>query len=189
MRLQAKGVIGEDKEGRDSVWARPVLVKVAPADPLPGTVFPEATVWGKGLILTGPGLERQLVDTTAPDSWLSAQGVEIGGTFNLEAYFDAPVTNTYQFQFRTDGRLTLTVDGTALGTASDGRWQIVPVSLGVGKHHLRHDGLAGPGRMAQIRFGGPGALALSGEGFSHVGPGVNLDGYRPTSPPDLAAAQ
>ncbi len=169
VRIEAAGIAAESSE-KSRVMGKPVVVTVVPPHAMQAVTYPPQTARDKGLLLQVEGREPLPIETTAPHDWLKRAKVAAGARFTLEAGFEVPATDMYQFQLRTDGAATLEVDGTPVASSAEDRWQLAPLCLGKGTHRIRVEGKAGPERRLHIRFGGPGARSLSGQRFRHVKP-------------------
>ena len=119
--------------------------------------------------------------------------VPVGAAYKIEAYFDVPADDLCQFQVWNDGSLALKVDGQPLAQATSKGWTFMPVSLAKGKHQMQVEGIAGPERALEIRFGPPGTRSIGKRchtwdaehlslHFSHVGQ-IPTTTSRPTTQP------
>lgn len=154
----------------EAVVSQPIAITVEPPPPLPAdSASPDNLV--DGLVLKGESGPSTIVADTKAEGWLTGPGgIGANDEFTLNAFFEVPVDDVYQFQLIQTGRLTLSVDGrefyrTLKGTI--GELVYVPVSLAAGEHELLINGKAGPRPYLDIRFGGPGATHLGGGRFRH----------------------
>jgi hypothetical protein len=103
----------------------------------------------------------------AEGDWLAKAGVTKDTSFAVDAWFEVPEDDVYQFQLRGDAR-TLTVDGVPQDWPRGKTWWFVPVPLARGLHRLHLEGVAGVHPTLDIRFGGRGTQRLDGERFRHA---------------------
>jgi uncharacterized protein (TIGR03790 family) len=142
------------------VMATPLNLEIVPNTPLPAVTvnLPEGQTFVDGPTLTSSKTTTaHIVHDMRRKPALQEAKIPAGADFKLEAYFDAPKQDLYQFQIFTDGKVTLSVDGAPVGDSIEKSWSFLPVALAKGKHRLEATGIAGPNRELTIRFGGPGS--------------------------------
>ncbi|HEX4143256.1 MAG TPA: hypothetical protein VHY91_06880 [Pirellulales bacterium] len=166
--LQAFG--REQGETALGVQSRPIELTIEANRPLPAWRLPRGVTLVRGMELRLAGGKTVPIQETLAPTWLADAGVKPGEAMELEGVFDAPTTETYQFQLWHDGDLKLTVDDSVLydGTAGTDRERIVPVALAEGLHRLKLVGQAGPKVQLKVLFGGRGTLSLDGLRFRHT---------------------
>ena len=148
------------------IAARPVDLEIIPPPPLPAVNPPGKTA--KGLKLTPDGGPAVAVIETGGRDWLAKAGLGPGRAFTLEGYFDVPDDDMYQFQVRTNGNVSVKVDGRPLKPPRLNRWTFLPVSLAAGTHLVRVSGRFAAKPSFDLRFGGPGAMAIRADDFRHA---------------------
>jgi tetratricopeptide (TPR) repeat protein len=166
VELRAVGIIGDIDKG-PRVISDPILLDIAPPPALPAVQPPNGALWVNGLRVSPDGGTAVAVDDTHSDGWVAKAGIKTGQGFAVSGCFEVPADEVYQFQVRTDGELSLAVDGKPLVTAKGGGWQLVPVSLAAGMHEMTARGAAGSQLHLDLRFGGPGAFAVGSPRFRH----------------------
>ena len=153
------------------IAARPIALTIGPPAPLPPVEPPKDEPLADGLKLTWGPDKSAIVMNMHGRGALSASGVEKGGEFQLEGYFDAEADDVYQFQVQFHGDLRIEIDGRPLDIGKRRAWRFAPVSLAKGTHYFRATGKVTGSRSIDIRFGGPGAKSLDGARFRHAGNG------------------
>ena len=142
------------------VASRPLNIDVAPPHPRAPVRTASAQNLTDGLLLSPEKSAAVVVKETQSADWLARGGVQTGKSFSLDAFFETPTDGVYQYQVRSDGRISLKVDGQALPAPAAKGWSWLPVSLAAGRHRLVVHGRAGPERKLELRFGGAGTAPL-----------------------------
>jgi len=101
---------------------------------------------------------------------LAKAGMTQGGGMTLEGYVEADQKGLYQFQVRTNGRVTIEVSGHALDTPTPGRWTFLPVHLAKGTHRLRLTAAFMKRPELDLRFGRRGTRPVGADRFFCMGP-------------------
>ena len=167
-RLQAVAQI-EDR----FALSEPRLVTIGPPAILRSTSPPARGRLADGFRIAPEGGQATIVTDTKDGQWLRKVGVTARQRFTLDGWLEVPADDIYQFQFRGSGLTRVQVDtqpvwiGSPLG-GSSAKWQMVPVHLARGMHHVQCDGLGGKTPRLEMRFGGPGCLRLDGKRLRHV---------------------
>ena len=151
-------------EGGREVWGEPIRLRVvAPAALVSrepgGVVEPGFTVT--------PAEGAPSVAMEAKGDWLAKAGVKADGAFTVDAWFNVPEQDVYQFQIRGAADVKLEVDGKMQDWPRGKEWAFIPVHLAGGTHQLRLSARAVGAPQVDLRFGGPGAQRLAGARFQH----------------------
>jgi len=165
--LRAMAVGGES--GGLLAQSAPLDLIVSPAPALPAQAAPKSPQ--PGLKLTPAGGKSVVVRDTANNKWLVEAGVTPDQVFTLEASFQVPADDVYQFQIRHQGGLTLDIDGPSLYESSaetEGKYQYLPVTLAKGWHRLTVVAQATRDPRLELRFGGPGLRRIGAPDFVHT---------------------
>lgn len=149
-----------------TVRGRPVVVNVVPPPPLPAVTLPAGKRLAKGF-QAGPTSRPPQVVQRAEGDWLVKAGVAKDTAFAVDAWFEVPEEDVYQFQVRGDAR-SLVIDGVRQDWPRGSPWWFVPVSLARGLHQLHLEGVAGAAPALDIRFGGRGTQQLDAGRFQHL---------------------
>jgi hypothetical protein len=144
--------------------AKPVEVTITPPTPLPAIKPPPQLV--PGLRLSSGG-HSVIVERAADGYWL-AKSVKPGQDLLLEAYFEAPTADMYQFQLRASVSVELLIDGRVTPPSDSNRpLQYFPISLAAGTHRVSLKGRGAEKATLDLHFGGPGAPAVGADRFRH----------------------
>jgi uncharacterized protein (TIGR03790 family) len=142
---------------------------VSPTAALPAAPAPAGTQ--PGLKITPSGGKAFAVRDTANNKWLADAGVQPDQGYTLQAMFQVPADDVYQFQIRHQGGLSLDVDGHSLyeSTAETERtYQYLPATLAKGWHRLTIVAQGSRDTKLEVRFGGPGLRRIGAPEFVHV---------------------
>ncbi len=151
------------------VRAAPVEVRITPPAPWPASPAPAGKLQ-PGLRLQA-GSQAPVLLEKLEVSTLDESGTKPFEQFQLDAWFEVPTDDTYQFQMRLSaGQATLRVDGKDLGASREGAWAYLPVSLQKGWHSVQIVGVPEPPVALEINFGGPGTYPLAGPAFQCLAP-------------------
>lgn len=122
-----------------------------------------------GLLLAPENGKPVVIESTHERNWLSKHGLKPRQPFTLTGDFQVDENDVYQFQFRGNGTVEITVDGQRLqhSKVDARRWRFVPVHLKKGRHRFELHGTAVKNPSLAIRFGGRGAQSLNGKRFRH----------------------
>ena len=161
-RIQPVGVL----TAGGMVWGQPIAVNVVPPPSLRAVELPAGKELASGFQVHVTDQSPQIIGRADGD-WLAKAGVKNGVSFTVEAWFEVPDDDVYQFQLRGDAR-SLTVDGVSQDWPRGGSWWFVPVSLTRGLHHLHLEGIASTHPTLDVRFGGQGTHRLDGQRFRHA---------------------
>lgn len=161
-RIQPVGML----QTGGTVWGQPLDVQVLAPPQLPALEPPAGKSLAPGFHVRAGEGPPQVVGSAQGD-WLAKAGVLKNSPFAVEAWFEAPDDDMYQFQIRGDVR-TLSVDGVAQDWPRGKSWWFVPVPLARGLHRLHLEGVADAHGALELRFGGRGAQRLDGKRFRHV---------------------
>lgn len=179
--LTADAAGAAEPKASEIVVGEPIRVEVVAPAAL-GPIEAPTGEWVKGLRLAPNGAEPQVIESTL-NRWARDAGLKEGQSYVLEAYFDVPAEDVYQFQVLSGGRMSVEVDSHEVGQASGGRWRLMPVPLAAGTHHVRVKGTYEASPPPDIRFGGPGASSLHADRFRcPVAAGEATDGAKPENP-------
>lgn len=151
-------------EGGREVWAAPIALRITPPPALPSQE-PGAPL-AKGFTVTPAGGTAAVVEKAEGD-WLAKAGVTPGTAFTLDAWFNVPEQDVYQFQIRGVADLRITIDGKPQPWPTGKEWSFIPTHLAAGSHQLRIEGKTIAGVPPEARFGGPGSYRLDGAKFQH----------------------
>lgn len=157
-------------ESDKTVRSAPVAIEVVPPAPLPPVADPaDGGELSGGLLLTPFGREPVVVSDTRNHGWLSKAGVAPNESFELCGYFRAPSDGELcQFQVRSDGWVTVRVDGRELAAAAKDHWCLLPVVPAKGWHEFCVSGQAASRRpRLDIRFGFRGTYSVGEKLFKH----------------------
>jgi hypothetical protein len=160
VRLQPVALFEEGRE----VWGEPIDLRIVPPAALPSQE-PGGPL-EKGLAVT-PASGTTAIAAKAEGDWLAKAGVPADGEFAVEAWFNVPETDVYQFQLHGPAELRVLVDGQLQQWPRGKEWWFVPVHLAAGSHRVRFEGKAAGAAKLEARFGGPGAQRLDGARFQH----------------------
>ncbi|MHB1037952.1 MAG: TIGR03790 family protein [Pirellulales bacterium] len=151
----------------DSVAARPVSLTVEPTALMPGLKLPPGAQLLRGFQLKLADGKTVPIQDTTKHNWLETAGVKPNETFELDAWFEVPAGDVYQFQIQHQGSAEIRVDGALLYQADQklNLHNFVPVSLAAGVHRLTVRGRTAEYVRFEMFFGGPGALPLDGGRF------------------------
>lgn len=149
-----------------NVLGEPIEFRIKPAAPIPAMGAASRVLLTDGFTVTAAGGKKTIVQDSTGD-WLAKAGVAAGETFTIDAWFNVPVGDVYQFQLRGPANLRLSVDGKPQDWPRGTEWWFVPVNLGAGRHLLRIDGKAEGAPRLDVRFGSPGTQRLDGKRFRH----------------------
>ncbi|MCD6360992.1 MAG: hypothetical protein J7M38_09010 [Armatimonadetes bacterium] len=150
-----------------TVAGKPIRLTVVLPAPMPARSEPQAPA--EGLLMSVPGAEPVVIESTRNRKWLEEAGIEPGREIALSAYFSVDADDMYQFQTRCDGPTRIMVDGVeVVGLTGGEGWRITPLCLAAGAHELEVTATVGPTRLLQIRFGGPGCLSVGKPRFGHA---------------------
>ncbi len=165
--LQAVAVKRDGTPAR--IASAPLHLTIEPPKPLPA-LPDQPTNLARGLLLKLADGKTVPVQETVNPAWLAGNGVEANQPFSLQAIFDVPIDDVYQFQVWHFGDLKLTVDSSVVYNVQGGDYtqKFAPVSLAAGKHRLTIAGRTAEDTRLRILFGGPGALSLNGATFRHA---------------------
>jgi hypothetical protein len=141
-------------------------VNVVPPPSLPAVELPAGKQLASGFQVQVTDQSPQIIGRAEGD-WLAKAGVTKDVSFAVEAWFEVPDDDVYQFQLRGDAR-SLTVDGVPQDWPRGGSWWFVPVPLARGLHHLHLEGVASTHPTLDVRFGGQGTQRLDGQRFRHA---------------------
>ena len=161
-RIQPVGVL----TAGGMVWGQPVAVNVVPPPSLQAVELPAGKQLASGFQVQATDQSPQIIGRAEGD-WLAKAGVTKDVSFAVEAWFEVPDDDVYQFQLRGDAR-SLTVDGEPQDWPRGGSWWFVPVPLAHGLHHLHLEGVASAHPTLDVRFGGQGTQRLDGQRFRHT---------------------
>lgn len=148
------------------IWGHPVAVNVVAPPTLRAVELPAGKQLASGFQVQATDQSPQIIERAEGD-WLAKAGVTEDVSFAVEAWFEVPDDDVYQFQLRGDARL-LTVDGVPQDWPRSGSWWFVPVPLARGLHQLHLEGVASTHPTLDVRFGGQGTQRLDGQRFRHV---------------------
>lgn len=155
-------------------FSAPLHVTVVPPPALEPVTGVDAKKLVDGLTLTVDGGKPVVVTDTHKDAqWLAKLVSAEGKSIELDAYFTAPATDLYQFQFEGNSVSTIQVDGQPIwpieGTSQEPvGWTMVPVHLQKGLHRFQLLGTTPRTPALRVRFGGAGCTSLDGKRFRHV---------------------
>ena len=148
----------------------PVSVRVARPPALERIPVPDGVMLVPGITVTAADRPAKVVENTQAGGWLQDLGVQPNEPVVIEAYYDVPEDDLYQFQLRSPRQVQITVDETTICTSHDDRWKFVPVALKAGTHRLRVT-VSGDGPpQVRLRFGGPGAYSVGARHFRTASP-------------------
>lgn len=146
--------------------SEPVSVRIAPPPALAARPAPSAVDAGtQGLALTAGDRPPQVVASTHNASWLQDAGAQPDEPLVLDAYFDVPADDLYQFQLRSPRQVQIAVDATTVCRSEDAGWKFIPVALEQGTHRLRVEVRGDGPAQLRLRFGGPGAQSVGAPRF------------------------
>ena len=130
--LQAVALSRES--GSEQVWAKPLQISVKPSAMLPGLAERLENRLTRGLLLKVSGGQPVPIQETHDPNWLAAAGVKPRDEFSLEAYFNAPADDMYQFQVSYNGELAVQVDNSATPRRQGGKqWNLVSARAARGR--------------------------------------------------------
>lgn len=155
--------------------SEPRSVTILPPPVLRSSSPPDQGHLADGFRVEPEGGKAIVVSDTKDGQWLKNAGVTPRQRFTLDGWIAVPADDLYQFQFRGNGLIVVTVDdqpvwtGSPLG-GSSATWQMLPVHLAGGLHHVQFRGIGTKTPRLEIRFGGSGCLRLDGKRWRHVEP-------------------
>jgi hypothetical protein len=164
--LQAVAAAGDDVSSR--VISPPRAIQIHSSAPLSQLNVPAGKLEPGALLNLASGMKVPVREMKVAD-WLAKAGVGKRETYQLDAFFEVPASDIYQFQLWHYGQAKLTVDDAPIYRQDAGHYkqQFVPVPLAKGLHHFRLDGKTADNVALKILFGGPGATSLDGARFRH----------------------
>ncbi|MEI6234714.1 MAG: tetratricopeptide repeat protein [Planctomycetota bacterium] len=128
---------------------------------------PAAT--SKGLRLELDDGTVKVVEPTRDAKWLASAGLQKNHRCTLDAWFDVPANESYQFQIRSPMSITLSIDGKPQIIPATNDWRYIPISLQKGAHHLRFKADAtNVEPTLDIRFGASGTKSIEAGMFQCV---------------------
>jgi hypothetical protein len=152
----------------DAWSSAPLRFEVNAAPPLPAqgdaasNLVPGLRLsWGDGSTAT---IERTV------DDWLQDAGVGPDEAYQLNAEFDVPENDVYQFQCQHRGKLVVKVDDRTIYANDEGKGEVVysPVALEAGRHVLAIEGARAGESPVDLRFGSRGVRRLHADLFVHA---------------------
>jgi formylglycine-generating enzyme required for sulfatase activity len=149
------------------VWGEPIRLEIVAPKPLPSLPLIDQMDWQEGLILEKAGGQVIVPRTDAPD-WLRQAGVIPGTSYELNGFFGVLREDFYQFQVRSNEKITLEIDGELGYNLDPGRWHTIPLRLDPGLHRLRLMGKAGNPPFLTLHFGGEGTAAAGKTQFRYL---------------------
>ena len=109
---------------------------------------------------------NKVVNPAHNGKWLASAGLTRAHACTIDAWFNAPTDDLYQFQVQTPMRLVIEVDGTEQPLAETKAWQFVPMALRKGAHHFRiKANAANADPFMDLRFGASGTHSIEGKQF------------------------
>ena len=125
---------------------------------------PAATA--QGLRVTFDDGTIKIIDPTHDARWLANAGLAKGHFCTVEAWFDAPADELYQFQIQTPMSISLDVDGRSQAVGVSKTWQFVPLALKKGAHLIKLKADATRAEpVLDLRFGASGTKSIEGNQF------------------------
>ena len=154
--------------GPQQIVGKPIDITIVPPAASRAQPFPAGHKLADEIELR-IGSKRPVGARRAEGDWLAKAGVGNGDTFAIEAWFEVPEDDVYQFQLRGGATIdSLSVDGTAQKWPRGKTWWFVPVNLAKGLHRVNIAGTGTTNNSLEIRFGGPGAQKLDGSRFKRL---------------------
>ena len=152
--------------------SQPLALRVVPPPPLPPVQPGTVTQLADGFELTLGNAPPTVVTETKDAKWLAKLEPPAGERIAIDALFEVPADDVYQFQLSGNSLTAIAVDGQTLWPAGTGpagatSWTAVPVHLAKGLHRFHLDGTVAKSPALQVRFGGPGCTSLDGNRFRH----------------------
>ncbi|MDA7978544.1 MAG: tetratricopeptide repeat protein [Pirellulales bacterium] len=156
----------------DQAISRPVKVTIFPPKAMLGVARPRGELTA-GVQVTNAASQTTLIDSLGKAEWLKTADVG-DGEFTINTFISVPGDDLYQFQCRSDSKVSITLDDVPLtrpqGEGGDGKWKYAPLHLRRGWHKLEikvgnKAGDAKPngfGERIDVRFGGHGTRSLDG---------------------------
>lgn len=166
-KLRAVAFLADAKE--PAAVSDTLSLRVVPPGALASIRPPEGVQPVKGVSVRAADHPAKVAENSQKSGWLQDLGVQANEPVALDAYFDVPVDDVYQFQLHSPRQVQITVDEATICKSADGHWKFVPVALKQGTHRLRVSVTGdGPPQLA-LRFGGPGAYSIGARQFRTAG--------------------
>jgi tetratricopeptide (TPR) repeat protein len=164
VRLQAVASFGGKEEA--GACGEPLLVQVEKPTLVAAVELDKSAQLAQGILVKPENGEPAVVQSTRNGDWLLKAGVKKGQSFALEALFDVPADDLYQFQVRTPLTLSLTVGDRTFKVSDSRKWEFLPLHLKAGTHRVRIQSEGGDPQL-DIRFGVIGTFSLDDKRFRH----------------------